>query len=196
VGATCMKHALVMGAMLAAAVPGAALAADSQGHSYSDFEISWVDLSLDGVANVDGDGFEIAGAYDFDKVYIFGKWQDQSFDFGIDGTALEFGAGLHKELNPKVDFVGTLSYLDQEVKLGGFSADDNGLGIGAGVRSRLADSFELDAVLRYVNFDEGGSDTGVVLTGRYYFNKTMAVTFGTDMTDDVDTLRVGFRAEF
>ena len=75
-------------------------------------------------------------------------------------------------------------------------ADVQPLGLGAGIRSRLADSFELDAMLRYVDFDNAGSDTGVVLTGRYYFNKTMAVTVGTDMTDDLDTLRVGFRAEF
>ena len=189
-----MKHAFVMGVLLAAAAPGAALADDL---SYSDFEVSWVDLELDGAANVDGDGIELAGAYEVSqKIHVFGKWQDQSFDFGIDGRAFELGAGLHHTLNSKVDFVGTLSYVDQEVKFGGVSADDDGLGLGAGIRSRLADSFELDAMLRYVDFDNAGSDTGVVLTGRYYFNKTMAVTVGTDMTDDLDTLRVGFRAEF
>jgi hypothetical protein len=32
--------------------------------------------------------------------------------------------------------------------------------------------------------------------GRYYFKNKLAVSFGTDLNDDADTLRVGFRAEF
>jgi hypothetical protein len=192
-GDSAMKLATLIGSLLVALVPGAALAE----FTYNNVEVSLIDVELDGPANVDGDGFEVAGSYDLnDRLFLFGEWQDQSLDLGIDGRSLELGAGLKHEINPDLDFVGTLSFVDTQLELGGQSADDDGLALGAGVRSRLGDSFELDALVRYVDFDESGGDTGFAVTGRYYFTRSLAVTFGTDMNDNVDTLRVGFRAEF
>lgn len=189
-----MKSAFVMGALLAAALPGTALA---ELH-YSTFEARLIDVDVDtGAGDVSGDGFSIAGSYEItDKLFLFGEWQDQDFDGGIDGRGLELGAGLSHEIKPDLDFVGTLSLVDQELELGPFSADDDGLALGGGIRTRLAESFELDAMLRYVDMDEAGSDTGIRLGGRYYFTDTMAVSFGMDTNDNADTMHVGFRAEF
>jgi hypothetical protein len=191
-----MKRAFIIGALLAVAAPGAALADE---FSYSNFEVSWIDLSLDGggVVDVNGDGLAIEGSYDLNKkFFLLGEYQDQSYDFGIDGNLLKLGAGIHHELSSKLDFVGTLSYFDQEVKFNGLSADDNGLGIGGGIRSWLGSKFQLDAMLNWVDWDEAGSDTGVSVMGRFYFTNKLALSFGTNMTDDVNTMRVGFRAEF
>jgi hypothetical protein len=74
--------------------------------------------------------------------------------------------------------------------------DDDGLAVGGGIRSRVAESIELDASLKLVDFDESGSDTGYSFGGRYYFNDTMAVGASADFNDNADTLRVGFRWEF
>ena len=190
-----MKHAFLMGTLLAVAAPGAALADELR---YSDFEVSWTNVSLDaGPIDVDGDGLAIEGSYELNKkIFLFGEYADQSYDFGIDGNGLELGAGLHHELSKNLDFVGTLSYLDQEVKAAGVSADDNGFGIGGGIRTWLGTKFQLDAMLKWVDFDEAGSDTGVSVDGRFYFTPKLALSFGTNMTDDVNTMRVGFRAEF
>jgi hypothetical protein len=187
------KHALAIGLLMsAAAAPGVSLAE----LRYTDFEVSLIDVELDGPGSVDGDGLEIAGSYELnERLFLFGDWQEQDLDFGIDGRAIEIGAGLHHALNPSLDFVGTVSYVDQEVEFQGFSGDDSGLALGGGVRSRI-DSFELEAMLKLVDFDDSGSDTGVLLGGRYYFTDTMAVSVGMDMTDNADTMRVGFRAEF
>ena len=188
-----MNRTALMGSLLAAALAPCAAFADM---SYTNVELKYVDVELDDF-NVDGDGFEIAGSYSVgDKVYLLGRWQDQSFDFGIDGTEYEFGAGLHHALSDSVDFVGTLSYLDNEVEVAGFSASDDGLGLGAGVRAQMGDSFQLDASLQYVDYDEAGSDTGLMVGGRYYFNDTMALSFGIDDADDTDTFHMGFRWEF
>ena len=146
-----MKHAALIGSLLVAATPGISLAE----FTYSNVEVSFVDVELDGPANVDGDGFEIAGTYDLSgRLFLFGEWQEQNLDFGIDGRSVELGAGMRHEINPDLDLVGTLSYIDTEVDLGNFSADDDGLALGGGIRTRIAESFELDALLRYVDFDE------------------------------------------
>ena len=149
------------------------------------------------MSHVDGDGFALEGSYELnDRFHLFGEWQDQSLDFGIDGRSLELGGGYTHSFSDKLDFVGTLSYVDAEVKDGSLTADDDGLGIGGGIRSRIAESVELDASLQLVDFDESGSDTGYSVGGRYYFNDSMAIGASVDFTDNTDTLRVGFRWEF
>jgi hypothetical protein len=187
-----MKRTALFAAIAAAFVPSVVLA----DMNYTNFEVSMLDVELDSV-NVDGDGFALAGSYELnDKFHIFGEWQDQSLDFGIDGRSLELGGGYTHSFSDTLDFVGTLSYVDAEVKLGSATADDDGLAVGGGVRTRLSDSFELDAHLKLVDFDESGSDTGYEIGGRYYFNDSMAVGARADFTDNADTLRVGFRWEF
>jgi hypothetical protein len=166
--------------------------------NYSAVDISFVDIELDDdLANVDGDGFEVGVTFELnDKFFVLGSWQEQSLDFNIDGRELELGAGLHHPLGETVDFVATLSYIDGEIDAGIFSIDDDGLGVTAGIRARLADSFEVDASIRVVDFDDSGSDTGFSFGGRWYFTDTMAITGSADFFDNVDVLRIGFRAEF
>jgi hypothetical protein len=186
--------------ILSAAVAGALLA-PSVGlteFAYTGLEVSYVDIEFDSsLANIDGDGYRLGGAIDVsDKMFVLGQWEEQSFDFGIDGSAYELGVGLHHALGRNLDFVGTASYVQAEIEAGGFSVDDDGLALGGGIRARLADSFELDAMLKWVDMDDSGSDTGIELRGRYYLSKRFAVLLATDIDDDVDTLSLGFRAEF
>lgn len=165
--------------------------------NYNNVEVSFIDVELDsGPFNVDGDGFEIAGSYELnDQIFLFGKWQDQSLDFGIDGRSLEIGGGLRHSFSSKLDFVASLSYVDAEVKAGNVTADDDGLALGGGIRGRVNDSVELEAGVKYVDFDNG-SDTGFSFGGRYYFNSQMAFGASADFNDNADTLRLGFRWEF
>ena len=79
-----MKRTALFGAVLAAFVPGAVLA----DMNYTKFDVSLIDVELDGPVNVDGDGFSLGGSFEVsDRLHVFGEWQDQSLDFGIDGPA-------------------------------------------------------------------------------------------------------------
>jgi hypothetical protein len=188
-----MKLTALFGAVMAALVPNVLLA----DMNYTKFEVSVLDVEMGSGIDVDGDGFEIGGSYELsDKIHLFGSWQDQSLDFGIDGRSLEIGGGWSHSHSDKLDFVGTLSYVDAEVKLGSFTADDDGLALGGGIRTRVGDSFEIDTGLKFVDFDEAGSDTGFSVGGRYYFNDSMALGASADFNDNADTLRLGFRWEF
>jgi hypothetical protein len=188
-----MKRTVLFGAIMAALVPGAVLA----DMNYTNLEINYLDLDVGETVSVNGDGFEIAGSWEVsEQIHLFGSWQDQSLDFDIDGQTLEIGGGWAHGFSDKLDFVGTLSYVDAELEAGGVTASDDGLAIGGGIRSRLGTSFELDASLKYVDFDESGSDTGISVGGRYYFNDSMALGASLDSNDNADTLRLGFRWEF
>ena len=186
-----MKRTVLAAAILAAFVPGVVLA----DMNYTNLEINYLDLDVGEGVSVNGDGFEIGGSWELnDSFHLFGSWQDQSLDFGIDGRTLELGAGWSHGFSDKLDFVGTLSMVDAELEAGGVTASDDGLAIGGGIRSRLGDSFEVEAGLKYVDLEE--SDTGIQLGARYYFNDTMALGASIDDNDYLDTLRLGFRWEF
>jgi len=142
-----MKRTVLAAAILAAFVPGVVLA----DMNYTNLEVNYLDLDVGEGVSVNGDGFEIGGSWELnDAFHLFGSWQDQSLDFGIDGRTLELGAGWSHGFSDKLDFVGTLSMVDAELEQGGFTASDDGLAIGGGIRSRLGESFELEAGLKYV----------------------------------------------
>src|SRR5262245_4485591 len=182
-----MNRTALFGALVAAFVPGVVLA----DMNYTNLEVNYLDLDAGGVG-INGDGFEIGGSWELnDQFHLFGSWQDQSYDGGYDGDMLELGAGWSHGFNDKMDFVGTLSYLDADFE----GTSDDGLALGGGIRARLGDSFEVEAGLKYVDFDSD-SDTGIQLGARYYFNDSMALGASIDDNDNFDTLRLGFRWEF
>ena len=138
---------------------------------YSGVEVSYVDVSYDaGPATIDGNGYRFSGSFELNPMtFLHGEWEDQSFDGGVDGTAYEFGAGFRHALSSSLDIIGTASYVHAEVNVAGMGFDDDGLGLGGGLRD---------------------------LSGRYYFSDRYAFTLETSLDDNVDTLSFGFRAEF
>lgn len=166
--------------------------------NYLSVDFSYVDVEYDvGRFDIDGDGFRIGGTVPLgDSFYIGGRYSDYDFDFGMDGTVVEIGGGYFNSLREDLDFVATFSYLDSEVSLGSANADDDGLAIGGGIRARLADAVEIDALLKFVDMDRGDSDTGLEVRGRYYFSDDFAVQGGLGFGTDFDILSIGIRAEF
>ena len=185
----------VMGVLAGALlVPGVSMAE----FVYTGVEVSYIDVSYDtGFGSIDGDGYSFSGQYQMNpSTFLYGEWEEQSFDAGIDGQAYEFGAGFRHALSNSLDLVANAGYAHAEVDVQGFGFDDDGLTLGGGIRAQLASSLQVEAIIRYVNFDEAGSDTGLDLSGRYYFNDRYAFTLATSFDDNVDTLSFGFRAEF
>lgn len=188
-------HVKVIGVMAAALlVPSISMAE----FVYTGVEVSYIDVEIDtGFGTVDGDGYRFSGQYQMNpNAFLLGEWEDQNFDFGVDGTTYSFGAGLRHSLSSSLDLVGTASYVHQEVSVQGFSVDDKALGLGGGVRAQLSPAFQVEAMVRYVDFDESGSNTGLDLLGRYYLNERWAFALQTRFDQDVNTLSLGFRAEF
>lgn len=166
--------------------------------NYTTIDAGFVDVEIDtGFGTVDGDGYRFRGAYEVsNSFFLEGTWEEQSFDFGVDGRRIELGGGYHHPLSTDLDFIASAAFVQAEIEAGGFGFDDDGINIGGGIRARLGDSFQVEAMLDWVDFDEGGSDTGIGLLGRYYFNDQFAISLETEFDDDVDTYTMGFRAEF
>ncbi len=177
-------------------LPAAAGAQEARELSYTYVEGSIVSSELNtGPLDADGDGIGVAGsAAVLPRFHVFGSYADEGFDFDLDRTTLEIGAGYSYPLDGDFHVVGRLSYIDSDVERPGPDFSEDGFGIEGGVRGRIAERAELDAGIRYV--DLRGADTSLFVEGRYFLRPELAVGGGL-ISDDGDlTLTADIRFLF
>ncbi len=164
--------------------------------SYNFVRLDFVNTEIDtGPADVDGDGFELFGSVAVDeRFHLFGGYQDIDFDFDIDGTQIELGGGYRHGFSRQTDFVATLSYIDLELDSPAGSADEDGLGLSAGVRHLFNDNFEVSGRVNYV--DLADSDTSLEFRGEYFLFDHWVVGAGLELGGDVTTWLIGGRYNF
>jgi len=170
--------------------------ASAQGFDYTYVEGGYVNSELDtGLANVDGDGLGLRGSLALnDKFHTFAKHATQDLDLDVDTTEIEIGAGRSWRIRENVDFIGEISWVNAEVDTPFGNTDEDGFGLGAGLRARTNSSLELEGRINYV--DLNNSDTSFSLLGRYYLWDSFAIGGGLDFDDDDTAWNVGVRAEF
>lgn len=182
-------------AALAAALP---LASHADVMDYSYAELGYLDTELDGDGfDVDGDGFALRGSLAVHpNFFVFAGYEDLSFDFGVDVSSLEVGAGGHWPITDRVDIVGRLGIVKAELEAGPFDTDDDGLLFGARVRGVVAPKFELEGGFDYRDLDEAGDDTTIVFEGRYFFVEQVSGGLSVSIGDDVTSLGLNVRLTF
>ena len=107
---------------------------------YTGIDVGYVDVEFNtGVGNLDGDGYRFAGSWELnERFFLQGEIQDQSYDSflgaSVDGTAYELGLGYHHSFSTTLDFVGTLSFVEEEVSVSvpgfGVGVDQDGFALG------------------------------------------------------------------
>lgn len=193
-----MRTHVLLGSIAALSLAGPALAAD---FSYSYVELGWVNSELDDL-DVDGDGFAIRGSFGFTRnLHAFAAYSDQDFDFDVKGETLELGLGYAWPLTGNLDLVGRVSYLRTEAEVdlpvfGSLSVEDDGFGVGALLRGRIAERLELAGGFDYVNFDDGGDDVAASLGALYYFTRIFAAGANVQLTDDGTAWTIGACFDF
>ncbi|HEX6259257.1 MAG TPA: outer membrane beta-barrel protein [Woeseiaceae bacterium] len=176
------------------AVSAAAAAEDL---SYNFIQGSYGQVEVDEV-DVDGDGFGIEGSVAVsDSFHLFGGYTTADMDFGIELNQLEAGIGYNTPISETVDLVATLSYVSAEVEAAGFgSADDSGYGLGVGLRAMLSPVFEVNGDIQYVDFGDGGDDTGFGAGFLYSFTEQFAAGVSGDWSDDFSSYQLNARMLF
>jgi hypothetical protein len=193
----------LLSAMVAAtlALPMVA-SADDVTYSYAD--LNYVTTDIDGV-DEDLDGFALRGSIEItDQAFLFGNYTDQSAESGgvdVDYTTYTIGGGYAWSLSDTADLYGKLGYANAEVEVnvpgfGGFKVDDDGFLLGMGLRGRVAQVFELEGSVNYLDFSEGGDDTSLGVAARWFLTDQLNVGLEGDFGDDVTTYGVGMRWNF
>ncbi len=178
------------------------LLAFSASASAEDFDYNFLSLGYGSVdfddVGVDGDGFTIGGSYAMTDSYTaFFDYSAASLDLGIDTTRWGAGFGYHRALSDKVDLVAELSYeyLEFDIPLIG-SIDDTGLGLAVGVRFAQSEKLELNASLNYVEYSDGGDDTGFELGALYSINDAYSVGLSGEWSDNISMYTLSGRFNF
>lgn len=160
----------------------------ADGFDYNYVELGYGILDFDDI-NVDGDGFGIGGSFAINPdIHVFAGYQSAGLDFGVDVSSFAAGIGYNTELSPTVDAVARLSYQYVDVDAPGFSSvDDNGFGLGVGLRFAATDVLELTAGIEYVDFSDGGDDTALGLGAFYSFTDALDAGLTGSWSDDTSS---------
>ncbi|MBT8065666.1 MAG: outer membrane beta-barrel protein [Gammaproteobacteria bacterium] len=171
--------------------------ANAKDFDYDYFQLTYGNVEFDDI-NVDGDGFGLSGSYALNEdFHVFAGYEAAGLDFGIDATTLGAGLGWHTTLSPVVDLVASISYQYVELDAPGFgSVDDNGLGLGLGLRYAATDLLELDAGISHVDLGDGGSDTGFGVGGLYSFTDAFELGLSASWSDESTSFTVAGRFYF
>lgn len=190
-----MRH--LASTTLIATLAMAPLAAQAEGFSYSYLEGGYAETDFDDF-DEDADGWALGGSLEITpQVFMFAGYGDLSAG-PVDFESYNVGGGNAWSISPTADLYGTISYVKAEAEADGFgfSADDDGYGLGVGIRYRVADPFELEAAINYVDLSDSGDDTSFGIAGRWYFVEQLALGLGIDFSDDAETYGVSLRWEF
>jgi hypothetical protein len=167
-----------------------------------DFDYNFLTLGYGTVdfddLGVDGNGFTIGGSYAMtDSYYAFFNYNAASLDADIDTTLWGAGFGYHRALSDQVDLVAELSYeyVEFDIPLNP-SIDDTGLGLAIGVRFAQSEKLELNAGINYVDYSDGGDDTGFELGALYSINDAYSVGLSGEWSDNISMYTLSGRFHF
>ncbi len=183
-------------ALMLLSLPAVA-AAQVQDFSYTYVEGSIISSELNDVGplDADGDGIGVSGSLALlPRYHVFGSYRDEGFDFDLDRTTLQIGAGYRYPLQEDFELVGRLSYVEMDIDRPGPDFNEEGFEIEGGLRGRFTERAEFDAGIRYI--DVGGSDTSLFFEGRYFLEPNLAVGGGLTADDGDLTLTADIRFLF
>ena len=184
------SRALGLVALVAAVVP-AASRADTLDYSFA--ELAYVDSEF---GNLNGDGISLRGSVPVNETFfVFASYWDVGYDFNVDLTSIEAGAGVHLPFNDKVHLVGRFGLVKSELDTNNSSSDDDGYTFGGHVRAAIMPRFELEGGFDYIDL---GSDPDILLVAqaRYFFIDNVSGGLRLEFGDDIDSMALGVRVTF
>lgn len=173
----------------------------AEGLSYNSITASYGQIDFDNL-NADGDIFGIGASAEVgENFFVFGNYGVSEIDDGVlsvDVDQWNAGIGYHTPMTDNVDLVASLSYeyIDVSLPLGLGSIDDNGIGLGLGIRYATNEQFEVNAGISYIDLSDAGDETGFGAGFLYNFTETFSVGVAGDWTDDTTAYSIGARFYF
>jgi len=177
-------------AVLLAVFLAAPAIADSPSYNFVEAGYSWLNLD-DGI---DGDGYGLEGSFEIgDNMFAFAGYASFDADYDIDGTFWEAGLGYHTGISDNTDFFAKAYYLDQSIDLGVFGGtqDDDGYGVGIGIRGNVTDLIEL---FGEINYEDIGDDAITEFGAGIRFNLSDSFALGLNASFDEDVTTYGASA--
>lgn len=193
-----LKNSVLSASALLAAAPAAAFEM-----SYDTFSIGYEQVEI---ADIDFSGFSFAGTAALnERIFVLGAYTTVESDdeYGsifagfdtVDANVKQLGIGAHSPVSDNVDFVASISYVEEELESTVASADGDGYSLSAGIRARPTRMTELSAAVTRSEIEDEG-DTGYAVGGRIFVSPAASIGLAFSSADDVDGTTVSVRFDF
>jgi hypothetical protein len=196
-----MKFRIISALVASAAI--LPFAAQAEGLSYTYVEAGYLNTDLDEFNETVG-GWGLKGSFEItDNIFVYGRYQDQSANVGggeIKFQPWDLGVGYAWPIADQTDIYGTVGYTsfdaDVPARFGFRNASDDGYTLGAGIRTRFAEQFEVEGTARYANLSDYGDEFDFGIYGRWYITDMFAVGLQYNAGDETSTFGASLRLEF
>lgn len=172
--------------------------------SYTFVDGGYLRLDLDDIS-LDPTGFFIRGSVELAENWFlqagYLNADDSTGLIDVEIDQFNFGGGFKTAVGEDTSINVTLNYISAEAEAsyqygGSFTEDEDGYGIGAGIRSMLSDSFELNAAIGYSDSGEAdGVEFGVGAVWYVFDNIGILVEAASD-DDSNRQYMIGGRVRF
>ena len=165
------------------------------GFSYSYISGSYSKADYDNL-NVDGDGFGLGVSLAVaDNFHVFGAYSGLDLDSSVDASGWNAGVGFNTPISELMDVVVRVSFVSVEVDTPFGTVDDDGFGVGAGLRVGANDWIELNFGVDYVDTDSG-NETALGAGFLYNASDNLAIGVSGSWDDDVSVWSLDGRVYF
>jgi len=177
--------------------------ASAEGLSYTYVEAGYANTDLD-ESNETVGGWGLKGSFEItENIFVQARYFDQktSTSFGdVKFQPWNLAIGYAWPLAEQTDIYGTVGYtsldLDVPNSLGVTNTSDDGYTLGAGIRTRFAERFEVEGTAQYANLSDYGDEFDFGIYGRWYITDMFALGVGYNIGDETSTFWGGVRLEF
>ena len=192
--------------VLAASAALAPFMAQAEGLSYTYLEAGYLNTDIDEFNETVG-GWGLKGSFEFtDNIFAFAEYTDQSASIrggNIDLAGWNVGAGYAWPIADQTDIYGTIGYVSVDADLPSryndlidVDPEDDGYSLGLGIRTRFAESFEVEGTAQYANLSDFGDEFDFGIYGRWYVTDMLAFGVGYNIGDETSTFLGTVRLEF
>ena len=175
----------------------------AEGLSYTYVEAGFANTDVD-EANETVGGWGLKGSFEItENIFVQGRYSDQKTDTSLGDVKFQpwdIAVGYAWPIADLTDIYGTVGYtsvdLDVPSAAGITNTSDDGYTLGAGIRTRFAERFELEGTARYQNLSDYGDEFDFGVFGRWYVTDMFALAVGYNAGDETSTFWGGVRLEF
>ena len=203
--------------VFAAAALLSALNVQAADLSYSHFDIGFGQIEIDDEwGTYDGDGLGLGVSVAAGEImYFTAEYADVDMETN-DQQTKSFGVGAHTALSENTDIYAEVSYVRVDVdvsyiavvdengntsmvaldgQMGSLSIDDNGVGYLVGLRSKLAEKFELGGGISRVDVFDSAENT-YFINSYFYPTETFGLGAEYSWADDINAYSISLRVNF
>lgn len=188
-------------AALAAALLPVQLLAQQNPVSYSYIGLGYQMGEIDGMpTDIDTNGMTLGASMEVaNHGHLFGEFGRYEYDDidGADGNMRALGGGVHFDPFERFSVYGRFGFVDVSDDVGagpsGVIGSDDGLYLAGGVRYMVTSQLELRGSGKYYDLDTFGEEEFASLGGDFYLTDLFTLTFGVDIYDDANVIKVGAR---